>query len=72
MAKIRLNIQMEETMKEYCKAKSEELGISISGFINVAVAQYKQQEESLKSINKTYEAMKELEAHILSNKPNNE
>jgi antitoxin component of RelBE/YafQ-DinJ toxin-antitoxin module len=47
MAKVRLNIQLDEQMKAFCQAKAEELGISMNGFINVALAQYKMQNDSL-------------------------
>jgi len=61
MAKLRLNIQMEENMKNWCQLKSEEFGISMSGFINVVLAQYKQQQESLVAIGKMEDLVKVLE-----------
>lgn len=48
MAKSRMNIQLEDSTKKYCVEQSEVLGISINGFINVCIAQYRQQQEALK------------------------
>lgn len=56
MAKIKLNVMLEETMKDYVEEQSERLGISQSGFINVCIAQYKEQRESVSAMNN----MKEL------------
>lgn len=50
MAKLRLNIQLEEGMKQYCQEKSEEFGISMSGFISVVLAQYRQQQDGIKAM----------------------
>lgn len=50
MAKVRLNIQMEEAMKDYVEEQSERLGVSQSGFINMCVASYKEQRDSIVAI----------------------
>ena len=65
MAKMRLNIAIEENLKNYIQEKSEELGISMNGFISIAIAQHKQQEDALKSmndINKIMEQLKQMNA----------
>lgn len=43
--KKRVVVQMEEETERYCQEESEKLGISKSGFINVVVAQYRQQND---------------------------
>jgi hypothetical protein len=50
MAKVRLNIQMEENTKVWCDEQAELMGMSTSAFINLAVAQYRQQMEGLKAM----------------------
>lgn len=48
MAKLRVNIQLDESTKKYCQEQSDRLGgIGVSGFVNVAIAQYRQQQESM-------------------------
>ena len=47
MAKLRVNFQVEESMKKYLDEKSEEWGLSISGLMNVCLYNFKQQQESL-------------------------
>lgn len=47
MSKIRFQVQMDATTKEWCQQQADFLGVSLSGFINVAVAQYRQQQEGL-------------------------
>lgn len=61
MAKVRFGIQLEEEMKVYCLEKSEELGISMSGFLNVVLAQYKQAQESIKAMGNMKLVMEKLE-----------
>lgn len=48
--KKRLNITLDITMDEYCQQQAEILGISKNGFINVALAQYKQQNDMFSQI----------------------
>jgi hypothetical protein len=61
MAKQRLNIQLEEAMKDYCMQKADELGISMNGFINVALAQYKQQDEGMKAMTGIDQLVKKID-----------
>ncbi len=50
MSKLRLNVQLDESFKQYCAEQAELLGISMSGFISVALAQYRQQQEAMKAM----------------------
>lgn len=61
MAKVRFGIQLEEEMKIYCMEKSQELGISMSGFLNVVLAQYKQGQESIQAMVNMKLVMKKLD-----------
>lgn len=60
MAKTRLNIQLEESTHEWVKKQAEAFGISASGFINVAIAQYKVQCEAMKTMQDLPSMMKML------------
>jgi hypothetical protein len=60
MSKEKFNISMEPETKEWCKQQAEYLGISLSGMINVAVAQYRQQQESVKTANNMPDLVKTL------------
>lgn len=51
MAKVKMNIQFEEDMKEYIEEQSERLGVSQSGFINLCIAQYKEQHDTIIAMN---------------------
>jgi hypothetical protein len=51
MAKIKINITMDELMKDYVEEQSERLGISQSGFINMCISNYKEQRESVQAMN---------------------
>lgn len=62
MSKLRLNIQLEEDLKKYCQEKAQELGISMNGFINVVLVQYRQQQDSIKSMGNIQELVNQLEA----------
>lgn len=48
MSKLRFNVQLDESTKEYLQEQADRLGVSMSGFINVIIAQYRQQQESVK------------------------
>lgn len=41
--KKRIGVQLELEVDKYCEMQAKLLGISKSGFINVAIAQYRQQ-----------------------------
>ena len=47
MSKIkkRLNLQMNEELKEWCEDKAEELGLSMNGFINMVLSNLKKTDE---------------------------
>jgi predicted DNA-binding protein len=51
MAKIKMSIQMEEEMKDYLEDQAERLGVSQSGFINMCIANYREQRESIQAMN---------------------
>lgn len=61
MAKVKLNVMMDETMKDYIEEQSERLGVSQSGFINLCIAQYKEQHESVKAMNNLTELIKKID-----------
>lgn len=50
MAKVRLNITLEEDTKSWCDGEADKMGMSTNAFINLAIAQYKQQSEGLKAM----------------------
>lgn len=49
---IKIQITMNEDVEEYVREQSKKLGLSISGFCNVALAQYKQQNEMMNNMPK--------------------
>ena len=51
MAKIKINMQMENEMKDYVEEQAERLGVSQSGFVNMCIANYKEQRESIRAMN---------------------
>lgn len=51
MAKVKFNISLEDSTKDYCQEQANKLGVSMSGFINVVIAQYRQAQESLTAMN---------------------
>lgn len=61
MAKIKMNIQFEEDMKNYIETQSEKLGVSQAGFINLCVAQYKQQNESIIAFSNMHELISKID-----------
>lgn len=61
MAKIKLNIMMEEGMKDYVEEQAERLGISQSGFINVCIAYYREQREAVQSMAQFKDVVFQLE-----------
>jgi hypothetical protein len=61
MAKVRLNIQMEESMKDYVEEQADRLGVSQSGFINMCVAHYKEQRDSIQAISGIKDTVYRLE-----------
>lgn len=48
--KKRVVVQIEEETDKYCQQQAEMLGISRSGFINVVIAQYRQQSEMMNQL----------------------
>jgi hypothetical protein len=67
MSKVRLNIQFEEDTMDWLRKQSDAYGVSISGFINIAVAQYRQQMESLKTLQDLPTMLKAVQAMTISN-----
>lgn len=66
MVKLRVNLQLEESLKQYCVEQAELYGISMGGFISMVVAQHRQQQESVKAMGnmgtlaKMFEELKQL------------
>jgi hypothetical protein len=67
MAKVRLNIQFEEETMNWIRKQSDAYGVSISGFINMSVAQYRQQMESLKTLQDLPTMLKAVQAMTSNN-----
>lgn len=64
--KKRIGVQLEVEVDKYCEEQAKMLGISKSGFINVAIAQYRQQNMMIEQLP---DMMKQLnEMHINNNK----
>jgi hypothetical protein len=69
MAKLKTNIQFEENLKAWIIEQSELMGVSMSGFVNMAVSQYKQQQEALttmQDMGAVIQKLTELENKMLS------
>ena len=60
--KKRIIVQVELETDEYCQKQSKILGISKSGFINVIIAQYRQQNDMLNQLPDMFEQLKRMEA----------
>lgn len=56
--KVRKNFMVTEDVSDYIKIMADELGISEAGFINVAISEYRKQNEAINSISLL---MKQLE-----------
>lgn len=61
MKKIRKNFMVTEAMSDYIKVMANELGISEGGFINVAISEYKKQNDALSSIGLLMKKLEGLE-----------
>lgn len=59
--KKRVIVQMEEETDKYCQEQAEMLGISKSGFINVVVAQYRQQSDIMNQFPFMVKQMQQLQ-----------
>jgi len=57
--KKRLIIQVELDVDAYCQEQAELLGISKSGFINVVISQYRQQNDIMGQLPMMLKAMQE-------------
>ena len=49
---VKIQITMNEDVEQYVRIQSKNLGLSISGLCNVALAQYKQQNEIMNNMPK--------------------
>lgn len=58
----RLNAFVTDETYEYVSNTADEIGISISGFINLCINQYKQQSIALDSMSKFGEFLERLES----------
>lgn len=58
---IRKNVQLSEEMAEYIEKMSVTYGVSQSGFINIALAQYRQQAQTLAEMSKINTYLDKLE-----------
>jgi acetolactate synthase regulatory subunit len=68
--KKRVVVQMEEETDKYCQQQAEMLGISKSGFINVVVAQYRQQNtvlDQLPNMLKKLQDVQSIEKLLITN-----
>jgi len=52
---------IEETMKEYVEEQAERLGVSQSGFINMCIANYKEQKEAIQGMNNMKQLIYKIE-----------
>lgn len=59
--KLRKNIQLSEKMAKFVEEECEELGISQSGFINLCIRQYKDQQAAITELSKIQVYMDKLE-----------
>lgn len=50
MAKIKMNFALEENLKAWIEEQSEIYGVSQTGFISMALTQFKQQQEALNTM----------------------
>ena len=41
----RLSLQMNKELKEWCETKADELGLSVNGFINMALTNLKRTDD---------------------------
>lgn len=48
----KLQITVNEDVEKYVREQSKHLGLSVSGFCNIALAQYKQQNEMISNMPK--------------------
>lgn len=60
--KLRVNVYVTEEMKSYLQEQSEALGVSISGFINVCVNNYRQQSEAVLTMSAMQKMIEELKS----------
>lgn len=60
--KKRLNIQIEVEVDDYIQSQADMLGISKNGFINVVIAQYRQQNEVVNQIPTMMEMFQKMQS----------
>jgi antitoxin component of RelBE/YafQ-DinJ toxin-antitoxin module len=61
MAKMKISMQIDDAMKDYVEEQSERLGVSQSGFINMCIASYKEQRESIQAMNNMQKLADQIE-----------
>lgn len=61
MAKVKFPIQVDEEVKDYIEAQAERLGVSQSGFVNLCIAQYREQREAIQGMNQVKDLVYKLE-----------
>lgn len=54
---MKIQITLNEDVEKYVREQSKTLGLSISGLCNIAIAQYKQQNEMINNMPKMLEMM---------------
>jgi hypothetical protein len=59
--KVRLILTVEESMKEYIKDQASKLGITINGFVNIAISQYKDQRDMIADLPQMLTAFAKLQ-----------
>lgn len=57
----RINVYLTEQIREYVRQESERLGVSQSGFIVMAINQYKQQQESIVTMDSMLKQLQQLD-----------
>lgn len=59
--KMKLNFQISQEFKDFLETQSKKMGISISALINIAIAQYRDQQLALNSLPGIFEVMSKLQ-----------
>lgn len=62
--KVRVNFNMDGELKEWAEKQAEAYGITLTGMLNIAVAQYKQQCESLSVMQQFPDLFKQLQQEL--------
>lgn len=62
--KIRVNFNMDSELKEWAEEQADAYGITLTGMLNIAVAQYKQQCEGLKAMSNVEQFVEKLRQEL--------